>query len=186
MNNENGSTSFMAIVILLILTIGFTSIIKSDLTQIKEQAHLYRGLLCAKEINGRTSRLIRNMNTTNRVLMLLKAGQTISVILPKLKLLTGFLGKATKKSLMSYQVFELNQYRANLARMNRSRCHALPAAYKTPYQAGAIKIRRDKWDRAKRRKKNWKVKTLGGSLLIDSFFDLQKASSKTILRKRIL
>ena len=183
LGNERGSASFIALAVLLILTLSFTAIMRNDLSQIKQQNRLYRGLLCAKELNGRTSQLIRRMNTTNRMLMLLKAGKAISVLIPKLRLLTGFLGKATKKSLMSYQLFQLNNYRFQLARMNRRSCHALPSAYKTPFKAGAVRIKRDKWDRARSRGKDWKVDTIGGNLKIKSKFELRNGKSKTELRR---
>ncbi|MAZ47132.1 MAG: hypothetical protein CME65_01130 [Halobacteriovoraceae bacterium] len=186
MNNQKGSASFLVIVSLLIVCLSFTMIVKKDISQIKEQNDTYYGLLCAKEVNSETGRLVTEINFTNKILKLLKAGKLLTSLIPQLRLLTGFLGKASQKSLKAYQNARVQKYRITLSSLNRQRCHVLPKSYKTPFQFGLVSARRDKWDRIKmRNRSNWEHRYFGGNLSIKSKVNMRSGKTQTKLIRRI-
>lgn len=187
MNNQEGNASFIAIVALLIISLSFGLIIKKDLAHIIEQKRTYQGLLCAKELNSSTGKLIRQINLTNKALMLLKSGKLITSLIPKLKLITGFLGKAGEKSLKTYQIFKIQNYRKNLISLNKKSCHVFPTALRSPYKMQVAKASRDKWDRLKQRSsKKWQIKAFGGNLKIESKMNMKTGRSQTKMTRSFL
>lgn len=186
MNNQNGSASLLVLVSLLIVCLSFTLVVKSDISQIKRQNNTYFGLLCAKEVNKETGRLVTEINFTNKILKLLKAGKLLTSLIPQLRLLTGFLGKASQKSLKAYQNARVQKYRVTLSTLNKRRCHLLPKSYQTPFQFGLVSGKRDKWDQLKlRNRSTWEHRYFGGNLSIKSKVNMRSGHSQTKLIRRI-
>jgi hypothetical protein len=182
--NEIGNASFFSLVLLMLFSIFGIQLIKERLDLLKDLKNKQVLLLCTKEINGKTSILVQNINSSNNILKLLTIGEKVSILipLPGINLTTKAGIKSAIKALKTYQesikFSYLNFLRGHLI----NKCSISLNSFKTPfkYKSFSIFFKRDKFNRTMKRKNNWKIKTSKNTYQIISTLELQtmKFSSK--------
>lgn len=178
--NESGSTTLLGVCLLLLFSyLGLTHL-SQRIDGSKNIQHKQKVLLCAKELNGLTTKFINNISFTNSTLKYLTIGKYTSLLIPfpGLNLATKQgVARAITITKASQMAFRL-QYLARLKKVTLHSCSTGLNSYQTPFTQ-----RRDKFNQLIKRKINWKLKIKSGPFLIVSKINLSSRRTTSSIKK---
>lgn len=159
--------------------IGFQKRIKRiQVTKDKQEL-----LLCSKKINGETQKLIHSIQNSNQLLTYASTTKLLSIALPGLGIFSKISIKRAIEAIKLSQKKKIFDYISHLSKMRLRNCRYPLSLLKTPINIQGISIKRDHFNRALFRRKQWIILTYGDYFLIKSTIPLKGATKSSIHKK---
>lgn len=183
--NQQGNSTLFSMLFLLLFTLLSLKNLQYRIDNSKKAQSSQKLILCAKEHNGETKKLISFMKKTNMTLKVLSLSKLAQVVLPGFGILTKISTKSAIKLLIKAQEIQLISYLNKTRSLYSKSCLISPTVFKTPYKLSISKLgfQRNKWKQAKLRGYKWSSTFFGVSYIIQNDFHLSskvKIKSKTI------
>ena len=175
--NEQGNSTFIMILFLLMISIAGSGLISQHISIIKKERNRYLLALCSKELNGLTGQLIKDINKTNRIIKLISMGQWASIIIPGFNIKTKVMAQKIKKAIAKKQIIDSQIYRKNIFQLQKKGCSFSLNTAMTPYKVYLTQATRDSFFQLVRRsQKEWKIIHFNQDQLIKTSFTLEGKS----------
>lgn len=156
-NNQKGNTSFAGIIILLIVFTSALLLIQNKLHLIKKTKEISKSFLCTKKYTGLYKLHYKKIQKLNKAIFLLNTSKKASIFIPYIGLIFAKNVQSAEKTLILIQNTIHVSYMKNMYTLFREGCSFTPNIFKTAFVHKGFSLERDSFNRAKLRKKEWKV-----------------------------
>lgn len=156
MNNDKGSSLLSSMLVFLMIAFFGLKILNFKLKTIEDSRYRTNQYLCMKEYNGKTTEYIKFMESINRAIILAKAIEYITWIIPQLRPFVLYARKAGKGISYAQEAYHFS-YLKNYIDWSRKSCYFDPRFFKNPYKMSHYgKLKRDNvTNEAIMREKKW-------------------------------
>lgn len=172
-NNEKGNTTLLSMAFMIIIVSAMILTVKININYYQEIENKFKTRICHKEADGISTNYIKNIETSNKRLKKLTIAKYALSSNPK----TAVLASAIKKAIKVLKLMQKAQsiaFMKNLLQLQTKKCIIIPNSYYGPYKIS----KKDIFNRAIRRKKAWKLRTIGKMEYIQSQIHLKTQKKK--------
>lgn len=156
MNNQQGNSLFLSLLILMSISFLSLKLINNKLRKIERTRYINQQYLCMKEYNGSTSHFIKHIEVMNNFIILGKAVEYLSTIIPPLRGLIYLAAKYGIMTVKGVQNLSLISYLKKYYDYYQKGCYFSPEYFKTPFKHSFVQFKRSSISQiTKRRSKKW-------------------------------